>query len=283
MKRIKTSAIAPGAAMPFKGGMLDLMQDNVKEVVSDLQYGETKQTSLTPVILYGDYTLAGGTYTISAGAMMYLGEIYRWDAINVTPALGQVVIGTITEVSQSGAGLDPVTFSNAASNNVNMSRIIVWSAGTSGSGTFNLSACTRYFGGYYPVTYSAGKLTASTGAWTLPGGASDFYVGVSFIGSKINVKFRIVNGTLSLATANIRFDIDFETAINLYPVRRSVGYAFLKNSNNTPTQELARVVCDTATNNRIYIERVGGANIAAITGGLDVEGEITFECDFGFN
>jgi filamentous hemagglutinin family protein len=57
----------------------------------------------------------------------------------------------------------------------------------------------------------------------------------------------------------------------------------MKNSNNSPANEIARVAVSPATSNRVYIERVTGTNIAAITGGLDVEGEIVFEIDRGFN
>jgi hypothetical protein len=281
MKRIKTSAIAPGAAMPLKSGMIDLVQDNVKDCDARIVRAFDQSAGSQPVILFGSYTLSGGTYQFEAGALLLSGEIYRFASVNVTPGVGQVVVGTITEQSQSGASLDPVQFSNGSSNNVNMDRIIVWSAGTAGSGSVNLSSCEYACSGYVNA-YNAGLLTASSGAWTIPG-ASDWDVNVSVTGCMARVKFRITNGTLSLATANIRFDVLFLGAISLIPVRRAVGYCFMKNSNNSPANEIARVAVSPATSNRVYIERVTGTNIAAITGGLDVEGEIVFEIDRGFN
>jgi hypothetical protein len=162
-----------------------------------------------------------------------------------------------------------------------MDRIIVWSAGTAGSGDVNLSSCEYACSGYVN-SYNAGLLTASSGAWTIPG-ASDWDVNVSVTGCMARVKFRIVNGTLSLATSNIRFDVLFLGAISLTPIRRAVGYCFMKNSNNSPANEIARVAISPSGGNRIYIDRVNGTTIQAITGGLDVEGEIVFEIDRGFN
>lgn len=284
MKRIKTSAIAPGAAMPFKGGMLDLVQDNVKETDNRILRAFNYQYSSNPTILFGGYTLVGGTYQISAGALHLNGEVYQFASINVTPGVGQVVVGTITEVSQSGAGLDPVQFSNAANNNVNMDRIIVWSSGASGSGDVNLSACKFSMQGY-PNPYNAGLLFASTGTWTLPGGAVDFQVFATQMGCKVIVDFEITNGTLSNNTSNFSFDLAILTGgtfSSANAIRDTYGFAFMTNGNNTPANEIVRVKIG-AGDNRIYFERVDNALHAAITGGLDVFGQLIFEADFGFN
>lgn len=284
MKRIKTSAIAPGAAMPFKGGMLDLVQDNVKETDNRILRAFNYQYSSNPTILFGGYSLVGGTYQIAAGALHLSGEVYRFASVNVTPGVGQVVIGTITEVSQSGAGLDPVQFSNAANNNVNMDRIIVWSAGASGSGDVNLSACKFSMQGY-PNPYNAGLFFASTGTWTLPGGAADFNVFATQMGCKVIVDFEITNGTLSNNTSNFSFNLAVLTGgtfSSANAIRDTYGFAFMTNTNNTPDYELVKVSIP-AGDNRIYFQRIDGTNHAAITGGLDVRGQIIFEADFGFN
>jgi len=271
--------------MPLKGGMLDFLQDNVKERLNDIQFAATSQPSgLTIVPLRGYYEVVGGTYNIYAGAVMISGEIYTWNNIAITPALGQVVVGTITEVSATGTGLDPVQFSNASNYNVNMNRVIVWSAAPSGTGTFNLSIINQYFAGFQPVTYAAGKLFASSGTWTIPAGAADWYVAISWYGCLAHVKFAIRDSTLSNNTSSIRFVPDYLSGATggMKAIRSATGMCFYQNANDAPTSQIARVDV-IAGDASIYITKWPGSNMPATTGSLTIEGEIIYECERGFN
>jgi hypothetical protein len=281
MKLIKTSTIAPGSAMPLKGGMLAMLQDNSKETTTRMVNGQDLSSLSRITALFGRWTESGGTYAITAGALLYNGEIYRWPSVNVTPGVGQVVVGTITEFSQSGTGLDPVEFSDASLQNVNVERRIVWSAGASGSGDFNLSA-VKFINGTFPQVYNAGNMYALTGTWTLPGGAADFSVNISTQGAFIHIDFEIVNGTLSNNTTYFRLALaSLLNGTPIVPKRNAHGVAYMTNSNNSPANELARVEIPAGTNDLIFY-RVAGTSHQAVTGGLDVKGSIMFENDYGF-
>jgi len=267
--------------MPLKGGMLAMLQDNLKETTTRMVNGQDLSSMSRITALFGRWTESGGTYAITAGALLYNGEIYRWPSVNVTPGVGQVVVGTITEFSQSGTGLDPVEFSDASLQNVNVERRVVWSAGASGSGDFNLSA-VKFINGTFPQVYNSGNMFALTGTWTLPGGATDFSVNVSTQGAFIHIDFEIVNGTLSNNTNYFRLALTgLLNGMPIRPKRNAHGVAYMTNSNNSPVNELARVEIPAGTNDLIFY-RVAGTAHQAVTGGLDVRGSIMFENDYGF-
>jgi hypothetical protein len=140
MRFIKTSDIAINSAMPFKSGALEQMQLSTKEITSAILAGIINDVvPLTnPTVLFGAVnTIVGATNTITAGAMVVNNEIYLTNSATVVLTGSQVVVGTITEQSVTGTQYNPFIFSDGTSVNVIQNRVIVWSAGASGSGTFN--------------------------------------------------------------------------------------------------------------------------------------------------
>jgi hypothetical protein len=134
MRKINTSAIAVGAAMPFKVGSLDLIQDTISESIRYLVSTITNDNSGT-LALYGcQNTISGSDNDIVDGVIYYNGETFFAPAKFITLSGSDVVIGTIMTNYNVSATADPVTFSDGTTHNVHEYRYINWSAGASGSG-----------------------------------------------------------------------------------------------------------------------------------------------------
>ena len=145
MKKINTTPITTGSAMPFKSGSLEHLQSAYQETLIDIvQTFEARNDTegfpnyTTPVIMYGCRRTGLG---VSQGVVAYGTELYRAQAVNITLGFGEVVVGTITTTYFTGTNADPVTFSDSTNNNVHEIREIVWSAGISGSGDFDFDNC----------------------------------------------------------------------------------------------------------------------------------------------
>jgi hypothetical protein len=144
MKKVLTTDIALGAAMPFKSGTLDLLQDAVMENDLDLISAITtingaKRSNYTGgMVLSGCVKTGTTTFDIPIGVIMFGTTLYRTVYNNaVTPSVGEVIVGTITETFTTAANADPVTFSDSATHNVHSTKTIVWSAGAYGSSDIN--------------------------------------------------------------------------------------------------------------------------------------------------
>ena len=216
-KYIDTQFITGGATQPVKKGTLDLMQEAHQEAEIDISQmliaqGDTEAfpTSLSPRIMYGCRWLSG-TGAVSQGAIMYGSKIYRTPgAVGIVLGFGQVVVGTIVNNPTISTDADPVTFGGTGgSHNVHIDSVIEWSAGTSGSGDFDLNDCLLY-GQWGSITYNAGYLSAATGTWTLSSG-SDFDIRWRQEGRTAWFSFNIISGTLSSATNYVIIDIPLNT------------------------------------------------------------------------
>ena len=148
MKSIDTSAVALGAAMPYKSTMIDWIKTGEQENNSAIVNALTYNNPPAYLALYGcTSTVVGSTYTIAAGAIVEGGTISITNTTStVTVGAGQVLIGTISTIYPEVGYADPVTFSDGTTHNVHAQTTIVWSSGASGSGDFDYNNLVFYNG-----------------------------------------------------------------------------------------------------------------------------------------
>lgn len=276
MKILDTQFIVSGVKQPIKKGTLDHLQSAYKEDELDIlqmvnSQGDSDSIASysIPVILYGCRWLSG-IGAVSVGAVVYNSEIFRAPAVvGITLGFGQVVVGTITTTYLTATDADPVEFSDASLNNVHEIRQIVWSAGASGSGDFDLDSCLLY-GKWNTIPYSASYLTAPTGTWTV--GSSNFNVKWTQQGRKITINFDIQSSTITGTPAYLILRLPFNAKFKDY----MYSVCFWQNIGNSIDYGMARVVSTDGTNDlRIYT--VGPATWVAQAGANMVQGEITCE------
>lgn len=282
MKKIKTTDIIAGSAMPLKSGSLNHLQSANQEGIFSLAQSELFQRNgvsagyANPQALYGlSYTVSGSTWSIESGCLVFGTEMYLCDTtLGISLGLGQVVIGTITTTYLTATNADPVIFSDSTSNNVHEIRKIVWSAGTSGSpGTIDF-VNIQYLGRWIEQTYSAGDLTAATGLWNLPGGAANFDVKTQRRGSTMIVDFYIVNSSVNSSTSYLSLNLASSDRIkgNFHAV------GFYADGNQTPPEGMMKIVAVDGTRElRMY--QIDGSNWASDILTIDVSGQITIEMD----
>jgi hypothetical protein len=281
MKKIKTSDIIVGSAMPLKSGSLDHLQSAYGELLFGLAQSQLFQRTgvvagyVTPQALYGcGYGVLGTIWTIESGLIAFGSELFIAPTVGgINLSVGEVVVGTITTTYLTAANADPVVFSDATSNNVHEIRQIVWSAGVSGSADLDFLDI-QYMGRWLEQTYSAGDLTAATGNWTIPGGAADFKVKTQRRGSTMVVDFSIVSSSIGSATAYITLNLASTDKIkgNFHAV------GFYANGNQTPTEGMMKIVAvDGSRELRMY--QIDGSNWAPDIITIDVSGQITVEMD----
>ena len=276
MKKINTTPITTGSAMPFKSGSLQHLQSAYQEPLIDIvQTFEARNDTegfpnyTTPVIMYGCRRTGLG---VSQGVVAYGTELYRAQAVNITLGFGQVVVGTITTTYFTGTNADPVTFSDSTNNNVHEIREIVWSAGTSGSGDFDFDNCLMW-GRWIDVTYSASYLSAATGNWTIPAGAANWQVRWKQVGRTVIIDFYVLNSTLSSNTASITLSLPFNADF----LKDHHALCYYQNPAATPQSGACRVFALAGTSDLQFIPAT--TTWIADAGTVDVFGQITVELD----
>lgn len=276
MKKINTTPITTGSAMPFKSGSLEHLQSAYQEPLIDIvQTFEARNDTegfpnyTTPVIMYGCRRTGIG---VSQGVVAYGTELYRAQAANITLGFGQVVVGTITTTYFTGTNADPVTFSDSTNNNVHEIREIVWSAGTSGSGSFDFDDCLMW-GRWVDVTYSASYLSAATGNWTIPAGAANWQVRWKQVGRTVIIDFYVLNSTLSSNTTSITLSLPFNADF----LKDHHALCYYQNPAATPQSGACRVLALAGTSDLQFIPATTAW--VADTGTVDVFGQITVELD----
>jgi hypothetical protein len=282
MKKIKTTDIIAGSAMPLKSGSLNHLQSANQEGIFSLAQSELFQRNgvsagyANPQALYGlGYTIAGSTWSIESGCLVFGTEMYLCDStVGIVLGLGQVVVGTITTTFLTATNADPVIFSDSTSNNVHEIRKIVWSAGASGTpGTFDF-VNMQYLGRWIEQTYSAGNLTAATGNWTIPAGAADFKVKTQRRGSTMMIDFYINNSTVSATPTYLSLSLSMTDRIK--GTFRTICYY------QNPSAALQAGACRVEAVNgtrELRFTPVTVATWTTDTGAVDVYGQITIELD----
>jgi hypothetical protein len=280
MKKIKTTDIIAGSAMPLKSGSLDHLQSAYQETTIDtiqmlISQGDTEAypTTLLPRIMYGCRWLSG-IGAVSQGCIIYGNELYRTDgATGIVLGFGDVVVGTITTTYFTATNADPVVFSDATSNNVHEIKKITWAAGAPGSGDFDLQDCYMYNDWAEIVSYNGSYLSSSAGTLTLPGGISDFDLSFRQNGRTIIIDFKITAMTLAGANAtylqlNVPLNTDFK--------RENHAMIALVDSNDTPISQIG-LMYTVAGTNAIRLQKTTGQWL--IGTGLEVRGQITCELE----
>jgi hypothetical protein len=134
MRKIDVSHIGSTVGMPVKSGTLVHLQLAYQEALNALaqsQIGSNYDSSKV-YILYGCVNSgSGSTFTISAGAVFYNGEVYLVDAVSFTAS--GTAVGTIG-TTHFGTNADPVTFTDSSTASVHQIRKMVIADATSGSG-----------------------------------------------------------------------------------------------------------------------------------------------------
>lgn len=278
MKKIITTDIIAGSAMPLKSGSLDHLQSAYQETTIDtiqmlIASGDVESypVSLLPRIMYGCRYLSG-IGAVSEGALIYGNELYRCEGVTgIVLGFGEVVVGTITTTYFTATNADPVTFSDSSVNNVHEIKKVVWSAGTPGSGDFDLDDCYIYNQWSDISSYSSSYLSSSAGTLTLPGGISDFNVSFRQNGRTIIIDFKIVAMNLATASAtyiqlNMPFNAKFEREVH--------GTIAIVDPNDSPTS-LPGVSYTVATTNAIRLQKLVGQ--WQVGSALEVRGQLMCE------
>lgn len=174
MKKLDTSAIAPGIAFKPKGGTLMFLQLAYQEALAELTYNKIG-SSYDPTkgyILNGCVnTGSGSNYVISAGSIFFNGEIFIVPAATFTISGGNVAEGAIT-TTQYITDADPSVFTDGVSRNVHNIRQIVFAPALSGSGSVDFNNAVQL--AYKPVG-SIGQ----TVIWQPPSGNITDYFNVT--------------------------------------------------------------------------------------------------------
>lgn len=146
MKRLETSPISDTSQFPVKKGTLVFLQDAYKEMMDAFCRGVigTTYDFGKVYVLYG--CVNTGTYpiyTISAGAIIYNGEIFFTNAVSFTATGSNVGVWKLVSTYYT-VDADPVTLTDASV--VNMHRIKKYEVqnGASGSGSQDYSASVFY-------------------------------------------------------------------------------------------------------------------------------------------
>lgn len=136
MKILNISPITDSSLFPVKKGTLQFLQDAYKENFASLiqaLIGPTYNSSVIYVLSGMTNTGTLPTYTVSAGAIFYNGEVFQFDAASFTASGSNVGVFSIIQ-TQYTTDADPVTFSDLTVRNIHNIRKMLLSQGASGSG-----------------------------------------------------------------------------------------------------------------------------------------------------
>lgn len=145
MKILNTAPITNSSQFPVKKGTLAFLQLAYQEAIAAQMVSLIGPTynPATVYVMFG--VVNSGTapsYSITAGAAFYNGEVFYIDAAAFTASGSNVAVFSIAQ-TQYTTDADPVTFSDAVVRNVHDIRKLVISQGASGSGIADYSALYR--------------------------------------------------------------------------------------------------------------------------------------------
>jgi hypothetical protein len=132
MKKVLVTAVTGGVGQPIKSGTVKFMQDSLTELIlSTLNaVGGAEIDSSVPTVLYGvQNTGSGSNYVISAGAVLYNGEVYLVPAATFTAGTGAVFV--LVKSYYTDATADPTKLTDGSFQNVHEIRTIEVQDGSS--------------------------------------------------------------------------------------------------------------------------------------------------------
>jgi hypothetical protein len=141
MKKLLTSSINNTVGFPVKSGTIDFLQlayqEAITAIANNLVGAKTNTTDF--FILYGCKNSGTGlNYNISAGAILYSGEVFLVPAAVFTAPGGQVAVGNFLTAFYT-TNADPVLFTDGVNRNVHQVKTMTFAAGVSGSGASDFS------------------------------------------------------------------------------------------------------------------------------------------------
>ena len=148
MDKIDFSNAVYPQSQPMLEQSFDFMQNGSRKAINEIFKGNNngQYTTNDVVILYGckNSTPGGSTFTISAGAVMYNGEIYPVDATTFTCGGGQTAVATIDITYDS---VDPIKLRpSGTSVYVHQIRKVAISSAVSGSGISDFNSFKYGYG-----------------------------------------------------------------------------------------------------------------------------------------
>ncbi len=153
MKKISTGNIIENVRkQPFNKASLEHIQEAFQEVFADMMKGLTTEAAGV-VVLYGcvDSDPDPLDFNLSAGAVLYNGEVYRTPAFVGTHAT-HVPVLSLDIAYRAG---DPVKFTDNNDFNVHEIRTLIWTMGVSGSGLVDFGALKRWKDNIKPASITA--------------------------------------------------------------------------------------------------------------------------------
>jgi hypothetical protein len=132
-KIITTSISDPSIQQPFTGKSLDFLQNSTKDMINAMARGIIERAGRDPSSTTTPYEIVSSDSVTKISYIYFNGEVY---AIDYSVSIPGANIATVTVTDDPTA--DPVVFTDAISRNVHNVRGLVRSAGTLGTGTFDL-------------------------------------------------------------------------------------------------------------------------------------------------
>ena len=284
MKILDTSLIVdPGVQQPFTGPSLQFIEDSYKEILNALaRQGIIDSTKVT--VLFGCINSTPGTttFTLTAGALYYNGEIYLVPAATLTTA-GNVVVANLLDTNTLGNQ----TFSDGIARTTSHDRTAVFALGVSGSGTLTGATTASDFTNFELLntwrSYTP-TLSADDGASPVVGGFTGTALGkYYFDGSTIKVKMSVTAVAILATVVNLNFTMPLTpltpagTPISPY---NAEGFNIAKRgdiSNSAYTaQQVGVQLRHTGSGNGFRVSKLDGTAFAASANGT-VDFEITID------
>jgi hypothetical protein len=213
MKKLLTNSITTSIGFPIKSGTLDHLQSAFQEPIAELakcffgnSYDQTKVYILNGLVNSG----SGSTYNISAGSVLFNGEVYLVDAVTLTVSGSNIPVGTIATTYYTASNADGVEFTDGVVRNVHAIRKIVIAAGLSGSGDANYTDFIDY---KYRPQGGVGQIIT----WKIPSGSLSTYFtssgGTSGLGiHPLTLGWAIANGNNGTDDAGGWFEVGYKAA-----------------------------------------------------------------------
>lgn len=283
MKILDTALIVdPSVQQPFTGPSLLFIENSYKEILNALaRVGIIDATKVT--VLFGCVNSTPGTttFTLTAGAVYYNGEVYLVPAATLTTA-GNVVVINLLDTNTLGNQ----TFSDGIARTTSHDRTGVFALATSGTGTLSGSTASDFTNFELLNTWRTytPTLTADDGSSPVVGGFTGTATGRYFFnGSTIKLKMSVITVAILATVRNLNFSMPLTpltpagTPISPY---NAEGFNVAKRgdiSNSSYTaQQVSVQLRHTGSGSGLAVSKLDGTAFAASANGT-VDFELTID------
>lgn len=285
MKILDTTLIVdPGVQQPFTGPSLLFIQNSYKETLNALaRVGIIDASKVT--VLYGcvNSTPGTATFTLSAGALYYNGEIYLVPAATLVTAGPNIVVANLVDTNTLGNQ----TFSDGVARTTSHDRTAVFALGATGTGTLTGATTASDFTNFELMntwrTYTP-TLSADDGTSPVVGGFTGTATGrYLFNGATLKMKMSVISVAILATVRNLNFSLPVtplntsSTPISPYNME---GFNVAKRgdiSNSAYTaQQVSIGIRHTGSGSGLAVSKLDGTAFAASANGT-VDFEITID------